>query len=40
MIRLATRSDLTLVTDLLVEFLLETSYDKHTDVIDHDHIKN
>ena len=39
MIRLATRSDLTLVTDLLVEFLLETSYDKHTDVIDHDHIK-
>jgi hypothetical protein len=39
MIRLATRSDLNLVTALLVEFLTETSYDKHTDVIDETHIK-
>lgn len=39
MIRLATRSDLNLVADLLVEFLLETSYDKHTEVIDREHIK-
>jgi hypothetical protein len=39
MIRLATRSDLNLVTDLLTEFLLETSYNKHTDVIDTAHIK-
>jgi hypothetical protein len=39
MIRLATRSDLNLVTDLLTEFLLETSYNKHTDVIDEAHIK-
>jgi hypothetical protein len=39
MIRLATRSDLNLVTDLLTEFLLETSYDKHTDEIDSAHIK-
>ena len=39
MIRLATRSDLNLVSDLLTEFLLETSYNKHTDVIDTAHIK-
>ena len=39
MIRLATRADLNLVTDLLVEFLLETSYNKHCDVIDREHIK-
>lgn len=39
MIRLATRSDLNIVTDLLIEFLLETSYNKHTDIIDRDHIK-
>lgn len=39
MIRLATRSDLNVVTDLLTEFLLETSYDKHLDEIDNDHIK-
>ena len=39
MIRLATRTDLNTVTDLLVEFLLETSYNKHTDIIDREHIK-
>jgi len=39
MIRLATRSDLNLVTDLLIEFLQSTSYDKHTAVIDREHIK-
>jgi len=39
MIRLATRSDLNLVTDLVIEFLNATSYDKHTDVIDREHIK-
>jgi hypothetical protein len=39
MIRLATRSDINLVTDLLVEFLTETSYDNHTDKIDLTHIK-
>jgi hypothetical protein len=39
MIRLATRSDINLVTDLLVEFLLETSYNKHTDAINREHIK-
>lgn len=39
MIRLATRSDLNLVTDLLVEFLTSTSYNKHTDEIDITHIK-
>jgi hypothetical protein len=39
MIRLATRADLTIVTDLLVEFLLETAYNKHTDRIDSEHIK-
>jgi hypothetical protein len=39
MIRLATRSDLNLVTELLTEFLTETSYDKHTDIIDPAHIK-
>ena len=39
MIRLATRSDLNIVTDLLIEFLLATSYNKHTDIIDRDHIK-
>jgi hypothetical protein len=39
MIRPATRTDLNTVTDLLVEFLLQTSYNKHTDVIDREHIK-
>mgnify|MGYP000980834536 FL=1 len=38
MIRLATRADLNIVTDLLVEFLLETAYNKHTDVIDKQHL--
>lgn len=39
MIRLATRADLNLVTDLVVEFLQSTSYNKHTDQIDIAHIK-
>lgn len=39
MIRLATRSDLNLVTALMVEFLSDTSYNKHTDLIDINHIK-
>lgn len=39
MIRLATRSDLNIVTDLLIEFLQTTSYDKHTSVINREHIK-
>jgi hypothetical protein len=39
MIRLATRSDLNLVTDLLIEFLTETSYNQHTEDIDPAHIK-
>jgi hypothetical protein len=30
---------LNLVTDLIVEFLTDTSYDNHTDQIDHAHIK-
>lgn len=39
MIRLATRSDLTLVTDLIIEFLSNTSYNNHTLVVDREHIK-
>jgi len=39
MIRLATRSDLNLVTDLLIEFLSNTSYNNHTLVVDREHIK-
>jgi|TARA_R110000868_G_scaffold145946_3_gene366478 hypothetical protein len=39
MIRLATRSDLVPVADLIVEFLGETSYGEHTDDIDVLHIK-
>lgn len=39
MIRLATRADLNLVTDLIIEFLTDTSYTKHTEVIDREHIK-
>jgi hypothetical protein len=39
MIRLATRTDLNVITDLIVEFLQSTSYNKHTEVIDQNHIK-
>jgi hypothetical protein len=39
MIRLATRADLNIVTDLLIEFLSSTSYNKHIDHIDVNHIK-
>jgi hypothetical protein len=40
MIRLADRSDLNAVSDLLCEFLTETSYTKHTqDLIDQEHIR-
>lgn len=39
MIRLATRSDLNLVRDLLIEFLSDTSYNKHTENIDPEHIR-
>lgn len=39
MIRLATRADLNLVADLIIEFLTDTSYTKHTEVIDREHIK-
>jgi len=39
MIRLATRSDLNTVTDLILEFLTETSYNQHTDQVDPQHIK-
>ncbi len=39
MIRLATRSDLNLVTELLLEFLSSTSYNSHTDGVDREHIK-
>lgn len=38
MIRLATRADLNTVTDLLVEFLTHTAYNKHTTVIDRQHL--
>lgn len=38
MIRLATRADLNTVTDLLVEFLTHTAYNKHTAVIDRQHL--
>ena len=38
MIRLATRADLNTVTDLLVEFLTHTAYNKHTDVVDRQHL--
>lgn len=38
MIRLATRADLNTVTDLLVEFLTHTAYNKHTAVIDREHL--
>ena len=39
MIRLATRTDLNIVTDLIVEFLQSTSYNNHTNNIDQAHIK-
>ena len=39
MIRSATRSDLNTVTMLLLEFLSSTSYNKHTDAIEAEHIK-
>jgi hypothetical protein len=39
MIRLATRSDLNTVTLLLVEFLSSTSYNKHTEAVEAEHIR-
>jgi hypothetical protein len=39
MIRLATRSDINVVTDLICEFLQNTSYHDHTDNVDINHIK-
>jgi len=39
MIRLATRTDLNTVTDLIVEFLQSTSYNNHTNGINQEHIK-
>jgi len=38
MIRPATRTDLNTVTDLIVEFLSSTSYNKHTENIDRQHL--
>jgi len=40
MIRLATRSDLTVITELIVEFLQSTSYKDHAQTNNPDHIKN
>ena len=39
MIRLATRTDLNTVADLVVEFLQTTSYSNHTNGINQEHIK-
>lgn len=39
MIRPATRADITAIADLIVEFLQSTSYDRHTEDIDREHIK-
>jgi len=39
MIRQATRSDLSAITELLTEFLHESSYASHVAEIDHDHIR-
>lgn len=39
MIRLATRSDLTVITELIVEFLQSTSYKDHTETKRPEHIK-
>ena len=38
MIRLATRADLNVIADLICEFLQETSYAKHTNAVDRQHI--
>lgn len=38
MIRLANRSDLPIIADLIIEFLQETSYAKHIDSVDRQHI--
>lgn len=38
MIRLATRSDLVVIAELLEEFLLETSYAEFCEEIDHEHL--
>lgn len=39
MIRLATRSDIGAVVDLLTDFLTETSYAEHCEEIDRDHLR-
>lgn len=39
MIRLATRSDLKAVTELLLEFLKSSSYSDHADAVDPEHIQ-
>jgi hypothetical protein len=39
MIRLATRSDLNVIHELVMEFLTSTAYNKHTDSIDATHVK-
>lgn len=39
MIRLATRSDLPLIADLIQEFLQTTSYENHTLAVDHQHLQ-
>lgn len=39
MIRLATRQDLNLVVELLIEFMHEGAYEKHTDEPDREHLK-
>lgn len=39
MIRLADRSDLNRVTDLILDFLQESSYAKHTEEVDRDYIR-
>lgn len=38
MIRLATRSDLPVIAELITEFLQETSYAKHADAVDRQHL--
>lgn len=39
MIRAATRSDLSVLTELLEEFLLSTDYAEHCEEIDHEYLK-
>jgi hypothetical protein len=39
MIRLATRSDISAIAELLEEFLLETDYAEHCEEIDHEYMK-